>query len=65
MEYIRIFKKLFEIGYEENEPFNRRNERVITDDKSSKSAQIWYEWFRIPDQDIDNNRILKIRHLKS
>jgi len=64
-EILRMFIELIWIGEAENEPFNKRLQRVITDKKSKKQAHIFYEWQKVSSQtDDDNNRILKVRSFK-
>lgn len=64
-EIYRMFKELFWIGDVENEPFNRRLQRVIVDPKSKKKAHIFYEWQKVSSQREENNkRILKVRSFK-
>lgn len=65
-EIHRMFKELFWIGDVENEPFNKRLQRVIVDNLSKKKAHIFYEWQKLSSQsdDDDNNRILKVNSFK-
>lgn len=64
-EIRRMFIELFWIGDVENEPFYKRLQRVIVDDKSKKKAHIFYEWQKLSSQsDDNNNRILKVRGFK-
>ena len=64
-EIYRMFKELFWIGEAENEPFNKRLQKVIVDEKSKKKAHIFYEWQKVSSQsDDNNNRILKVRSFK-
>jgi len=65
-EIHRMFKELFWIGEAENEPFNKRLQKVIVDKKSKKQAHIFYEWQKVSSQSDDdyNNRILKVRSFK-
>ncbi|MCP6718618.1 MAG: hypothetical protein KJI71_00115 [Patescibacteria group bacterium] len=64
-EIYRMLKELIWIGDVENEPFNKRLQRVIVDKKSKKRAHIFYEWQKESSQNDDNNnRILKVRSFK-
>lgn len=63
-EIHRLLKKLFFNGYVNNEEFYQKLQCVLTDDPSGNHVHFKYEWKEIPSRDDDNNRFLKIKHMK-
>lgn len=63
-EIHRLLKKLFFNGYVDNEDISQKLQCVLTDDLSGIHVHFKYEWKEIPRRDDDNNRYLKIKHMK-
>ncbi len=63
-EIWRIFKQLFNNGYQDAEPYYQKLEAVLIDERSNKKIHMFYMWKRIPDRNEDENRFLEIRSFK-